>query len=134
MPGRSEDSNERDARLDRRRPRWVYRAGREPDPRFTFANERTFLAWIRTALALIAAGVALEALVPAGGGAARKLLAVALIGLGSGCGLLAYGRWMVNERALRTDHPLPAPMLAPVLGYGIAAIGVLACVVLVLWR
>ena len=43
-------------------PRRVYEAGTEPDPRFTMANERTFLAWIRTALALIAGGVALEAL------------------------------------------------------------------------
>ena len=46
--------------------RWAQRlrsTGSEPDPRITFANERTFLAWIRTSLALIAAGVALEALV-----------------------------------------------------------------------
>jgi putative membrane protein len=43
-------------------PRRVYEVGDEPDPRFTLANERTFLAWIRTALALIAAGVALEAI------------------------------------------------------------------------
>jgi uncharacterized membrane protein YidH (DUF202 family) len=43
-------------------PRWVYGEGSEPDPRFTLANERTFLAWIRTALALTAGGVALEAL------------------------------------------------------------------------
>ena len=38
--------------------------GEEPDYRFTLANERTFLAWIRTALALIAGGVALVQLVP----------------------------------------------------------------------
>jgi uncharacterized membrane protein YidH (DUF202 family) len=43
-------------------PRWVCGEGSEPDPRFTLANERTFLAWIRTALALTAGGVALEAL------------------------------------------------------------------------
>jgi hypothetical protein len=41
-------------------PQRVYREGTEPDPRFTFANERTFLARIRTSLTLIAAGVALE--------------------------------------------------------------------------
>ena len=46
---------------DRRWPRSVYGVGSEPDPRFTFANERTFLAWIRTSLALLACGIALEA-------------------------------------------------------------------------
>ncbi|NDV10205.1 DUF202 domain-containing protein, partial [Rhodococcus sp. IEGM 248] len=35
--------------------------GTEPDPRFTLANERTFLAWIRTSLALFASGIAVEA-------------------------------------------------------------------------
>ena len=43
-------------------PRWVYGGGTEPDARFTFANERTFLAWIRTALALLAGGVALDSI------------------------------------------------------------------------
>ena len=46
---------------DRRWPRRVYAAGSEPDPRFTFANERTFLAWIRTGLGFLAAGVAIAA-------------------------------------------------------------------------
>ena len=47
--------------------RWVEGPGpegEEPDPRFTLANERTFLAWIRTALALVASGIGLEAFVP----------------------------------------------------------------------
>ena len=48
-------------RTGRRRPGWVYGRGHEPDVRFSLANERTFLAWIRTALALLAAGVALDA-------------------------------------------------------------------------
>ena len=46
----------------RRRPGWVYDEGAEPDARYSLANERTFLAWIRTALAVLAAGVALDAL------------------------------------------------------------------------
>ena len=36
----------------------------EPDYRFTLANERTFLAWVRTALGLLAAAVAVVQLVP----------------------------------------------------------------------
>ena len=41
-------------------PAFVYRDGQEPDPRFSLANERTFLAWIRTALALAAAAIGLD--------------------------------------------------------------------------
>ena len=47
---------------DRRWPRRVYDHGEDPDPRFSFANERTFLAWIRTGLGFLAAGVAVAAL------------------------------------------------------------------------
>lgn len=38
--------------------------GHDPDYRFSLANERTFLAWLRTALALLGGGVALASLVP----------------------------------------------------------------------
>jgi putative membrane protein len=47
----------------RRSPQSVYGIGAEPDPRFSFANERTFLAWVCTSLALIAAGVSLDGFV-----------------------------------------------------------------------
>src|SRR3984893_15268857 len=40
------------------RPGWCPVAEGEPDYRFTLANERTFLAWQRTALGLLAAAVA----------------------------------------------------------------------------
>ena len=49
-----------DARSGRFEQR-VLGPGREPDPRFSLANERTFLAWIRTALTLLGGGVAIEA-------------------------------------------------------------------------
>src|SRR5690606_27017356 len=60
--GRSSRSNV----VDRRRPRRVYGTGDEPDPRFTLANERTLLAWMRTALALVVAGIAVTALAELG--------------------------------------------------------------------
>jgi putative membrane protein len=109
----------------RRWPGRVYREGAEPDPRFTFANERTFLAWIRTSLALVAAGVAVEAFVGGLSDWTRKPLAAALVGLGVVTSVTAYGRWMAAERALRQNRPLPAPVLAPLLGYGVAITGVL---------
>ena len=104
-------------------------SGAEPDPRFSFANERTFLAWIRTAVALVAAGVALAAfaadLGPAG---LRRGVAVALILLGGLISGTAFRRWYRAEQALRTRSPLPLPQLAPVLAYGVAVLAVLVLI------
>jgi putative membrane protein len=104
--------------------RWVARLlaeGEDPDPRFTFANERTFLAWIRTALALLAAGIGLEAFlgttlpdVP------RRGLAALLLVLGGALAVTAFQRWLATERALRHHRPLPPPGLAPALAAGVA--------------
>lgn len=107
----------------RRWPGRVFDVGDEPDPRFSLANERTFLAWIRTSLALIAAGVAVAAFVHDIPGALRRTVAVVLIVTGAVCSTAAFQRWMSSERALRTGRPLPAPALAPVLAYGLAATG-----------
>ena len=105
-------------------PRSVYREGVEPDPRFTFANERTFLAWLRTALALVVAGVAVDVLAESGDSAAGayRPLAAALIVLGMAASAAAFARWMANERAMRRQQPLPGVGMAPVLAAGIAVI------------
>jgi putative membrane protein len=119
-------------------PRWVQRlrsTGAQPDPRVTFANERTFLAWIRTALALIAAGVALEALADdLGRPVLRRGIAIALIMLGILTSGWAFRRWLRTERALRTGLPLPLPLLAPVLSYGIALVALVLLAVLLVGR
>lgn len=116
--------------------RWTSRLlseGEDPDPRFTFANERTFLAWIRTALALLAGGIGLEAFLagqlPA---LPRRALAALLIVLGGALAVTAFTRWLATERALRLGRPLPPPGLAPVLtaGIGVAALVLLGFVVL----
>ncbi|WP_188991166.1 YidH family protein [Saccharopolyspora thermophila] len=119
---------------DSRWPRRLYQDGAEPDPRFTLANERTFLAWIRTALALMAGGVGIEALNAVSGhpDPLRTALAVLLLLAGTLCSATAFTRWMITERALRLGRPLPAPRLAPVLGYGLGVIGLLACVLVFL--
>ncbi|MCA1190797.1 YidH family protein [Saccharopolyspora sp. 6V] len=117
----------------RRWPHRIYGVGEEPDPRFTLANERTFLAWIRTALALMAAGVGVEALNAAmspGPDPLRTSLAVLLLLAGVVCSVAAFGRWMTMERALRRKAPLPPPKLAPVLGFGLGVVGVAATVLL----
>ncbi|MEN3358246.1 MAG: putative rane protein [Mycobacteriales bacterium] len=119
-------------------PHWAQRlrsTGTEPDPRFSFANERTFLAWIRTAVALIAAGVALEAFADGlGRPGLRRGVAAALVVLGALVSGVAFRRWLRAERALRTSNPLPLPVFAPAIGYGIAVISVLILIVVLAGR
>ena len=96
--------------------RWLLPDGVEPDPRFTLANERTYLAWIRTALALIAAGVGLEALpVHFLEDVLRQAISLTLVALATLISGSAYWRWRRIEMALRTRRPLPFPLLVPTL-------------------
>jgi putative membrane protein len=115
----------------RRWPERVYGQGEEPDPRFTFANERTFLAWIRTSLALLAAGIALDAFVEDVPGWVRTSSALLLVVFGSVCAVVAYFRWMAAETALRRREPLPAAGLLSALAYAVAGAGILGIVLVV---
>jgi putative membrane protein len=93
--------------------------GIEPDPRFTLANERTFLAWIRTALALLAGGIAVEAFTAdVFPDQVRTLLAAVLLLLGVLLSAGAAVRWYKVERSLRHQTPLPLPLIMPLLGAG----------------
>lgn len=107
--------------------------GSDPDPRFSLANERTFLAWIRTALGLIALGVAVATFVSTQETkGVSLLLAVALVLMG---GVLAAGswwRWLSVERAMRDGHGIPPSTLAPFLAVAIGGIAVLAIVAIVI--
>lgn len=109
--------------------RVVFPDGEEPDPRFTLANERTFLAWTRTALAFLAGGIALEAFAIGGVDPQwRRAAAVALILVGTAISLGAAVRWVRIERALRHKKPLPAPAIVPVLGIGVALASVVVLI------
>jgi len=119
---------------DRRWPRQVYAVGTEPDPRFTFANERTFLAWIRTALGFLAAGVAIAAVARLSGPVDLeiRLASVVLIVCGLACGILAFRRWVINERAMRLGEPLPSSPMLLVVTAVVAGVALLAVVVAIL--
>lgn len=88
-------------------PSWVYGHGSTPDPRFSLANERTFLAWVRTSLALMAGGVALDAVELDGPRSLQAVLAAALVVLGLLLAAVAWVRWAAAERAMRLSRPLP---------------------------
>lgn len=116
----------------RRWPKSVYSSGSEPDYRFSFANERTFLAWVRTALALLAGGVALDAVSLSISDHMRHFLAIALIVLGVTCACLAWIRWARAERAMRLSDPLPGfGQVALVLSLSGAVVLLLALLVAV---
>jgi putative membrane protein len=103
--------------------------GKEPDPRFSYANERTFLAWNRTALALISVGLAVTNLLPPfhlpfG----RRIIGLPLIALGAFVALASLREWAGNQRAMREGRPLPVARLPLLVS---AVIGVVAVVALV---
>jgi putative membrane protein len=109
----------------------VYDEGDEPDPRFTLANERTFLAWVRTSLAMLAGGVALHALNTAGPHDLRTVVALGLVVLGAVIALGSFVRWARVERAMRRHEPLPAFGLGLVMTAALVVVSVLLVVVLV---
>ena len=106
--------------------------GDEPDYRFTLANERTFLAWIRTALALAAGGLAAVGLLEdfAGG----EVLGIGLLALSFATAASAYRRWALNERSMRLKAPLPTSRLPMMMAIGTAAVAIVAAVMLVVDR
>ncbi|MFD1720333.1 YidH family protein [Amnibacterium endophyticum] len=106
----------------------MFELGEEPDPRFTLANERTFLAWIRTGLALIAGGVAVDAVRLPIAPAIRVAVALVLLLFGLLIPLLAWLSWAATERALRLGRPLPGSAITLPLAVGVLIVGVLIAV------
>ncbi len=98
------------------------------DPRFTFANERTYLAWNRTALALIGSGLAAGQLLTFDSTAIRLLVSLPPIVLGALLAASSFRRWAANERAMRRGEPLPTGAPTPLLAYGLAAMGVVVAI------
>lgn len=116
-----------------RRPHAVYSVGEEPDVRFSLANERTALAWVRTALALIAGGITLTTVA----GLTTSPLIVHILSIvacvaGGVLAVVALLSWQRNERALRLREPLPSPLPLPwlVAGIAVAAVGLIVFAVI----
>ena len=109
---------------EHRWPSSVYAHGNEPDPRFSLANERTFLAWIRTALALVAGAAAVDALPLPLTDAVQNLLAGVLALAGLLTSVAAWRGWARTERAMREGAPLPGnpAMVVVLVAVGVAAV------------
>lgn len=118
----------------RRHPQWQDE-GEDPDYRFTLANERTYLAWVRTALSLLAGAVAVVQLLPpfriAG---ARTLLGILLAVLGVATTIFAYVRWEANERAMRTSRKLTYSIILPLLSASLGVVGVVILALIIIER
>jgi len=103
----------------------------EPDARFTLANERTFLAWTRTALALVAGGLAVAHFLDDVAAEVRLPLAIALVAFGGYVSTDSYRRWRANDAALRAGRPLPPSPLPAILVTGVGLAAVVAVVLVV---
>jgi inner membrane protein YidH len=108
------------------------RLGETPDYRFSLANERTFLAWIRTSMALVGGGLAVAAFVPPLRlPHVREAISVVLLVIGAVIALRAVDHWARSEQAMRLGRPLPRSVL-PVILAVVAAAGAVLLLVLLL--
>ncbi len=125
------DADDREARLLGRARRQLVppdprRQGSDPDYRFTLANERTFLAWVRTALALAAGGIGAASLLDDFDGG--EVLGIGLLALSFVTAAASYRRWALSETAMRHDRPLPPSRLPLLLAIGVAVIVVASAI------
>ncbi len=99
------------------------------DYRMSLAAERTYLAYIRTALALLAAGVAVVGALPdAGHQGLRRVIGVLLVLVGLVVAGTARLRWSQVDAAMRRGDPLPHARTTTIVTVGVVLAGVLALV------
>jgi putative membrane protein len=110
-------------------PQEIRESGTTPDYRFSLANERTFLAWLRTGLALIAGGLAVaQFLSPLSNRFLTEAMAIVPIAFGGFCALRAVDHWIRCELAMRNNKPLPASRFPALLALVVTVSAMLALV------
>lgn len=114
-----------------RYPSGVFDVGREPDPLYTLANERTYLSWLRLAVTLLAGAVAIDRLFLEHPWFGSRILALGLVVIAFGACGVGVRRWWATEMALRLRRPLPG-FGAPFLGGAAILLAGLGVVLLVL--
>ena len=107
-------------------------ASPQPDVQLSFANERTFLAWERTALGRITAGLAITQLLPSfdfpGG---RRLIGLPLIALGTVIAAVSWWEWRRNQEAIRDDRPLPSSHLPVIVAVVVSVVALFGFVLVI---
>ncbi|MFG2225801.1 YidH family protein [Streptomyces sp. NPDC048644] len=111
-------------------PARVREEGTTPDYRFSLANERTLLAWLRTGLALVGGGFAVDQFLPGLHPGLRVTFTVFLLVCGALCAVRAVNHWVRCERAMRRGTDLPVSRFPSLLALGVGALAV-AMVILV---
>lgn len=110
------------------------RGSRGLDPRFSFANERTFLAWVRTSLALVAGGLAVTQFIrPFSLPAGRRIIGLPLIALGGFVAFASHRNWTANETAMEAGRPLPKPWVPRIVAVGVGITAIVAAVLVTFW-
>jgi putative membrane protein len=100
----------------------------QTDYRFLLANERTYLAYARTALSLQIAGLGVLQFLTSGHSVVRYLLGVALVATGSYVSLAGYRRMRSNEQAIRAGRDIHPARAASVVAAVVAAVPLVAAV------
>ncbi len=117
-----------------REPQWR-REGEMPDYRFSLANERTFLAWIRTAMAILAGAIAVDQLTPQiAPTPVRIVLCLVLAVIGAFLAIEAYRRWSLQEQAMRQGRELPHAWLLVAMTIVVATAGAVVALLILLVR
>ena len=94
-----------------------------PDPRFDLANERTFLAYERTAVGLLIAAVGVIQFLR--GSWVEHALGIALLVSAAATAAVGWQRHQQVAAAIRDGRPLPAGLGVPVVGLSILALTLL---------
>ena len=109
-----------------------WQVGQEPDYRYSLANERTFLAWVRTALGMLAGAIAVAELARSVPQALRMAIAVGLALLAAGISTAGFWQWRDRQRRMRLGMPLGRTRLLPVLSVSLLALSLLVAAVVVI--
>lgn len=102
--------------------RWARSVGEDPDPRFTLANERTFLSWVTASLGFLGIGLAMGSIFEEPSPWAN-LLAVLWILLAAFTIVRAVVRWFRMERAMRYAEGLPLSSTIPIVAVTVGLLG-----------